>query len=336
MKKVTVLAFLLTGALTSNLAFSQPVELRFAAPAPPQSPIVSRGIAEWTKLVTADAGNTLTFRVMAGPTLATFENVYDRVLKGVADIGFGTGSTVAGQFRRSEVATLPFEAEGPVEVAVTLWRSTQRGLTAEDYAAVKPLALFSFPVNLLHTRTVRIRGIGDVKGKKIGGAGKMSGDIIAALGAAPITLAPPEVYQSLSSGLIDGVMIAWTAVDSFKLHEVAKNHYTVPLTSSTAYIVMNKASFERLPPQARTAIDKHSGETFSRRMGNIVESLDNAAKYSVRNMPGHNFDEPTAADLALWKKQIDTVSAAWVKSTPNGAAILSGYREEVKKFRSGR
>lgn len=90
------------------------------------------------------------------------------------------------------------------------------------------------------------------------------------------------------------------------------------------------------PPQSRAAIDKHSGEAFSRRMGNIVESLGNAAKYSVRNLPGHTFDEPSAAELVLWQKQLDPVSAAWVKSTPNGATILSGYREEVKKFRSGR
>ena len=140
---------------------AQSVELRLAAPAAPQSPIVTRGIAEWAKQITADSGNAVTFRIMAGPTLATFENVYDRVLKGVADVGFGTGSTVAGQFRRSEVATLPFEAEGPVEVAVTLWRSTQRGLIADDYSSIKPLALFSFPVNILHTRTAQIHGMAD-------------------------------------------------------------------------------------------------------------------------------------------------------------------------------
>ncbi|MSQ51077.1 MAG: TRAP transporter substrate-binding protein [Betaproteobacteria bacterium] len=329
-------ACLLLCAFTATHARSQSIELRFAAPAPAQSPIVSRGIADWTKLVAADSGNTVTFRVMAGPTLATFENVYDRVLKGVADIGFGTAGTVAGQFRRSEVATLPFEAEGPVEVAVTLWRSAQRGLVAEDYAAVKPLALFSFPNSLFHMRNARIREIADIKGKKIGTGGRMNGDIIAKLGAAPITLAPPEVYMALSSGLIDGVMIAWTAVDSFKLHEVAKNHFTVPLSSTTAYVVMNKASFDRLPPQARAAIEKHSGEAFSRRMGNVVESLDNAAKYSVRNMPGHNFDESPAAELQLWRKQLEAIPAAWVKGTPNGTVILAGYREEVKKFRSGR
>ena len=64
---------------------AQSVELRLAAPAPPQSPIVTRGIAEWAKQITADSGNAVTFHIMAGPTLATFENVYDRVLKGVAE-----------------------------------------------------------------------------------------------------------------------------------------------------------------------------------------------------------------------------------------------------------
>ena len=54
---------------------AQSVELRLAAPAPPQSPIVTRGIAEWAKQVTADSGNAVTFRIMAGPTLAPFENV---------------------------------------------------------------------------------------------------------------------------------------------------------------------------------------------------------------------------------------------------------------------
>ena len=330
------LLLLALGALATAPAGAQPVELRFASPAPPQSPINSRGIAEWVKDVTAASGNTISIRVMAGPALASFENVYDRVLKGVADIGFGTGSTVAGQFRRSEVATLPFESEGPIEVAVTLWRATERGLVAEDYAAIKPLALFSFPPSLLHTRSKPIKILTDLKGMKIGGAGRMNGDIAASLGAAPITLAPPEVYQSLSSGLIDGVMIAWTAVDSFKLHEVTKHHFNVPLSSSTAYIIINKRSYERLPPQARAAIDKYSGETFSRRMGNVVETLDNVAKYQVRNLAGHSFEEASPEERARWRKQLDTISAAWVKATPNGAAILAGYREEVKKFRSGR
>ena len=124
MIRALVLLVFALHALAAAPAAAQPVELRFASPAPPQSPINSRGIAEWIKEVNSASGNTVSFRLMAGPTLASFENVYDRVLKGVADIGFGTGSTVAGQFRRSEVATLPFESEGPIEVAVTLWRAT--------------------------------------------------------------------------------------------------------------------------------------------------------------------------------------------------------------------
>ena len=43
------------------------------------------------------------------------------MLKGVADIGFGTSGTVGGQFRKTEVSTLPFETDNVRENAVALW-----------------------------------------------------------------------------------------------------------------------------------------------------------------------------------------------------------------------
>src|SRR6185503_19563042 len=78
----------------------QPTELRFASPAPPVS-LVTQGFAAWAKEVEAASGGTISVRVMAGPSLATFENVYDRVLKGVADLGWGTSNDVGGQFKKT-------------------------------------------------------------------------------------------------------------------------------------------------------------------------------------------------------------------------------------------
>ena len=321
--------------LVSTAAAQQPVELRFASPAPPPSPINTRGLDGWIKDVTAASDGTVTFRLMAGPTLASFENVYDRVLKGVADIGFGTSGTVGGQFKKTEVATLPFETESVRETSVALWRTLQRGLIADEYAEVKTLALFSFPHNLIHTRNAKLRSMTDIKGLKIGVAGKLNADMIAQLGGAPISVTPADLYQSLSSGLVDGTIMAWTAVDSFKLHEVAKNHLVVAVSSAPAYVVMNKRSYDRLPPQAKAAVDKYSGEAFSRRMAEVVQTLDDAAREKIRNVPGQSFETLSTEEQARVHKQLDSISADWVKSTPNGTAILAGFREEVKKLRAG-
>jgi TRAP-type C4-dicarboxylate transport system substrate-binding protein len=329
-------ATLFACALWSPLSWSQAIELRMASPAPPQSAINTRGLEEWIKDVTAASGGTISIRLMMGPTLATFENAYDRTLKGIADLAFGTSGSVGGQFPRTEVNALPFETENPREAALALWRTYERGLFADEYSQVRTLALFSFPNNLIHTRSVKVRSLADLKGLKLITGGKLGSDIIAALGAAPVTLTPSEYYPSLSSGLAEGTMTAWTAVDTFKVYEVAKIHFTAPLAGGApAYVIMNKRSYDRLPPQAKAAIDKYSGEVLSRRMGNVVQALDDSAKDKIRGLPGQTFETITPEEQARWKTRLDVISAEWVKNTPNGAAILSGFREEVKKVRAG-
>ena len=329
-------ALLFACACWSPLSWSQAIELRMASPAPPQSPINTRGLQEWIKDVTAASGGTISIRLMTGPTLASFENAYDRTVRGIANLAFGTSGTVGGQFPRTEVASLPFETENPRETALALWRTYERGLLTAEYSEVKTLALFSFPHNLIHTRNVKLKSLADVKGIKLITGGKLSADVVAALGAAPVALAPSEYYQSLASGLAEGTMTAWTAVDSFKLYEVVKNHFQASLTSAPAYIIMNKRSYDQLPPQAKAAIDKFSGEALSRRMGDVVQGLDDFARERVKGIPGQTFETMTPEEQARWKTQLGSISADWVKATPNGTAILAAFREEVARIRAGK
>src|SRR4051812_12135138 len=202
---------------TSAIAQTQPIELRFAFPAPPTSFFNTQSFTPWAKDVEAASNGTLTIRIVPGLVLATQENVYDRVLKGIADIGFGIQGAVPGQFDRTSVVGLPFEFESPKDSAPAMWRLHQSGLIAEDYKDVKPLALFTFGHSAIHTSKVRVRSLADLKGLKLRAGSRMQSDIVAALGAAPVTLTPPDVFQSISSGLIDGTAIQWTAVLTFKL-----------------------------------------------------------------------------------------------------------------------
>ena len=313
----------------------QPVELRLAFPAPGVSPLNAQGFTPWAKDIEAASGGTLAIRVIGGTTLATFETVWDRVIKGVADMGFGVSASVGGQFPKTEVAALPFELDNPREGSLALWRLYQRGLIAEEYNDVKLLGLFTFGHAAIHTRNARIKSLTDLKGLKLRAGGKLEGDMIAALGGAPITINPADIYQSISNGLIDGAVVQWTAMNSFKIYEVAKNHLRAPLGSSTAFIAMNKRSYDKLPAQAKAAIDKYSYEALSRRMGDVVNKMDDFAQENVAKQPGQVIETIPKEEAARWQKQLQAISDGWVKSTPNGAAILSGFREEIKKARAG-
>jgi len=321
--------------LCSAQAFSQtPVELRFAFPAPPNSPLNTQGYAEWAKDVTAASGGTLTIRIMAGPAFSTFDNVYDRILKGVADMGFGVSDSIGGQFVKTSVANLPFEFEDPKHASIALWRMVDNGLIADEFKDVKPLAVWVFGHAAIHTKSARIKSLADVRGLKLRAGGKMEGDIITALGASPVTLSPTEIYQSISSGLIEGAVVQWTATMNFKIYEVAKYHLKAPLNSSTSFVVMNRQSYEKLPAQAKAAIDKYSGEHFARRMGELVSKMDADAQETAQKTPGQVIETVSAAEAAVWKKQLEGVVASWVKTTPNGTAVLAGWRNEMRKARA--
>jgi TRAP-type C4-dicarboxylate transport system substrate-binding protein len=330
-------AALLAALVLAAPAFAQqPVELRLAFPAPGVSPLNSQGFTPWAKDIEAASGGTIAIRVIGGTTLATFETVWDRVAKGVADIGFGVSASVGGQFPKTEVAALPFELDNPREGSLALWRLYQRGLIAEEYNDVKLLGLFTFGHAAIHTRTAKIKSLSDLKGLKLRAGGRLEGDMIAALGGAPITINPADIYQSISNGLIDGAVVQWTAMNSFKIYEVAKNHLRAPLGSSTAFIAMNKRSYDKLPPQAKAAIDKHSYEPLARRMGDVVHKMDDFAQANVAKQPGQVIETIPAEEAARWRKQLQAISEGWVKSTPNGAAILAGFREEIKRARDGK
>src|SRR5262245_15367371 len=113
MRKILLAAL----AALSTCAAAQPVELRFAFPAPPTSYLYTAIFAPWAKEIEAASNGTVTVRIIPGTTLATFDNVYDRVLKGVADAAFGLTAPIGGQFSKTSVAGLPFTFESPRESA---------------------------------------------------------------------------------------------------------------------------------------------------------------------------------------------------------------------------
>ena len=98
---------------------------------------------------------------------------------------------------------------------------------------------------------------------------------------------------------------------------------------------MNKAYWDRLPPAAKAALDKYSGKTLSRRTGNAIAEFDSSAQERFRKETGQNYDSADPEEKARWQKQLQGINDAWVKTTPNGAAVLAAFRSALKKVAAG-
>jgi TRAP-type C4-dicarboxylate transport system substrate-binding protein len=312
-----------------------PIVLRFGFPAPPQSKVNVWGVTPWIQDVQKEVPGMLDIKVFPGTQLATTANTYDRVVTGVADLMFGIFGPLAGKFTQVTVGALPFEARNNAETAKAYWALYKKGMFDSELKEVKTLALFTFPSAGFHTNTP-IATAADLSGLKIAVSDRSLSHLITALGAVPITMGPPDFYQSMQRGLVGGIAVGWSAADTFKLYEVSKYHVDTSSGLFAAFMFMNKGSFAKLPAKAQGAIEKHSGEPFFRRMGKVTDDMDVAGREKVRAMPGQVLSKIDAAEEARWKEKAAPIVQAWVKETPNGAAILAAFREEIKKARAGK
>jgi TRAP-type C4-dicarboxylate transport system substrate-binding protein len=329
--KLLVAAALL--ATTVAPARAEPVQLKFAYPGPPQAKTYSQGVLPWLEQVNKESGGTIEIKPFVGMTVATPTNVVDRVLNGVVDFGFGLNGLYPQQFPRSMVAMLPFETRNGNESAVAMWNLYSKGVIAEEYANLKPLAFSTFSNISFHSRKP-VAQISDFKGLRVSTDSRIMGGIIERLGAAPVTMAPTEIYQALQRGTVDAAGIGWPGILPFKLNEVVSYHLDAPVCAGGLFNIMNKDSYAKLPEKGRATIDRLGGLNFSQVMGRAVEAMNSDGLAYTRSLPNQTISTLSAAAEQEWRRLVRPVTDEWVKSTPDGARILAAYRAEIQAIRT--
>ena len=329
------LAFALAAALLAASALAQtaadPIILRLAYPAAPSPPLTD-GIKPFSEQVEKDTGGAVKIVITIGPGLGNLGNIYPRTAQGVVDFSYGTMGVYGDLFNRTHVSALPFTSEQAHEASVALWRLLQNGLIAEDFHETKPMALFTFGSSVFHT-TRPIRSAADLNGVKMGAPSKSTADAIVIFGGAPITISPPEYYQSVSRNLVLGVPVSWSGAIAFKLFEIAKYHLETPFGLAPGYFVMNKEAYAKLPANARASIDRHSGLGLSAKIGRAGDDMDAANRDKIKAMPGHEIYSLAPAERERWRTMLAPITESWIRATPNGAAILEGFQAEIERVR---
>ena len=326
MRRLALAAFV--AALLPVAAFAdEPASVKFAFPAPPGSWANRLGIGPWIEEVQKASGGALEVKFFPGPALGTFRNIYDRVIAGVADMAFGTFGELTGQFEKTSVTQLPANSKEYIPTSIALWRMYAKGIIADEYQKVKPLALFTFPGDGLHSAKP-ILTAADMKGLKVAVSSRIQSEAYTAAGAAPVTMIPSELYTAVSRGLVDAASIGWPAVYTFKLNEVTKNHLAVATGISPGYVFANKDAIAKLPEKARVAVESLSGEAFAKRMGTASRDADMETRERLKK-DGHILNEMTPAEAEHWNKLLAFITEAWVKATPDGAHVLKAYQDET-------
>ncbi len=155
-----------------------------------------------------------------GGTLTSPPRAFDGVLKDVSDMAMIGLHFTRGRFPVMEAIDLPLGFPSG-------WVSTH--VINDFYSQYKPkelddvhtLYFHACGPNVIWTSKVPVNRLGDLKGLQIRGTGRIA-DSVKALGAIPVPIEMADAYDSLSRGVIDGIMIPLEAVKGWSFGEAVK------------------------------------------------------------------------------------------------------------------
>lgn len=142
----------------------------------------------------------------------------------------------------------------------------------------------------------------DAKGLKIRiNSSKVNQAIVKSIGAIPQTMAFSEVYQALQTGVVDGADGNLANLYTQKQYEVQKHVTLTRHTYSGYVVVMNKAFWEKLPDDIKTAV-KGAIEDSTAYNDKVAEEDEAKAVAAMKASGKTTIYTPTAAEKALWVK----------------------------------
>lgn len=322
--------FSLLGALSLVAAPPADAEIRlvFAAAQSERDQMSLEIFTDWVERINADGTGVVQIDFRPGMALANPGNFYDRVSDGVVDISWGILTQVAGKFPRMTVLELPFLTRDTTiatgePFSLGLWDLYSSGMLDAEFDEVVPLFMTTFPQSALHLRA-ELASLDDLDGTKVIAGGGTYANTLTAIGGVPLSLALHETYEAIQRGTADGRLMAWSGVPPFRLNEVTSYHLEAPLGTAPGAVIINRAAWEGLTPEARAIIERHSGEDMVRRLSNFVIDQTNAIRTGLL-AEGHTITPLPAEQIADWMQRTAPARTDWVDETPDGAAVLERF-----------
>ncbi|MGD9975331.1 MAG: TRAP transporter substrate-binding protein [Desulfatirhabdiaceae bacterium] len=313
-------------------AHSETIELGYANFFPPMH---DQGkLAEsWAKEIETRTSGKVKITYYGGGALLNGPQIYDGILKGMADIGMSVFGYSRGVFPVMEVIDLP-NAYPDGKIATRVINDFYQKFKPAELSKVKVLYLHAHGPGILHSKK-EVNKLEDLKGLKIRSYG-FNADMVTALGAVPVALPMGGVYEALQKGVADATFVGSEALKGWKQAEVIKfsvGCYAIGY-SAGQYVVMNLDRWKSLPKDVQDVFEQVSTEWIPKHGAAWDQSDKEGLEYSLSL--GNKFIQLSPEENARWADAVRPVTDNYIgamnkKSLP-GKEYVDFVREQVKKY----
>jgi TRAP-type C4-dicarboxylate transport system substrate-binding protein len=149
----------------------------------------------------------------------------------------------------------------------------------------------------------------------------------------------PQVPESLSRGVVDGVVIPWEVSRPLRVHELTDSHTSFAgdrgFYTSVFLFGMNKDVYESLPDDLRKVIDDNSGMALAEKIGKVWDEAEEPGRQAAEEL-GDAFYVIEGDELERWKEASQPVIEAWIEqmdaSGQDGAALVEEARSLIEQY----
>ena len=278
----------------------------------------------------AATGGATTIRVYPGGELGKGPvKQYDRVIDGVADIVYALPGYTAAQFKKTLLVELPGIVDRGTNKTEVVWENV--GMLDKEFRRTKLLGLWTASEAVLLMAEKPVRSMSDLKGLKIRVPSKNTGRVVEAWGATAVSMPITQVYTSMETGVVDGVLVDTSVLSSFKLGEVTK-HITrgMNATHSMFMLVMNRDSWGDLDAATQQKLADLTGAAMSE--GGRV-TMTNASTKALKRWTdaGGQVIDLSSSAAAEFNAATDALSAQVIAELDSEGKDASSWATALRK-----
>lgn len=326
-------------ALAAGAALAETLTLRVHTFNSPKAIAVSEFLEPWAEEVEAKSDGRVAVQVFPAMQLGGRPaDLYGQARDGVVDAVWTIPGYSPGRFPLTEVFELPYVC-GDAQATSQALTEFHRKWMQDEYADTHPLVFHATAPGHLHTASHPVRSLADLGGLKVRAASQTAAAVIESLGAIPVGMPVPQVYEAVARGVVDGALLPWTIMRPFRLHEVTSHHTEISMGCTSFVLTMNKVRYEGLPEDVQQILTSTTGMALAKRLGRLWQA-DELRGRELAVEREHAILSLEDTEHTLWRAATEPVIDRWVAKVSqlghDGQALLADAKRLVADYTAAR
>jgi len=311
---------------SSAAAADAPILLRFSSYFPPthQFGVVNQWVGDE---IAKRTNGRVSVKMYHSASLHAPKKGFEAIRGGITDITPAHPVYDPTGFSLGFGGELPFKFPNAM-VAVRVMEELYPEFLKKEYEATgSMLAYWAMTDNYVIIGSRRpVKTLEDVKGMKIRSAGGLNAEVIKAIGAVPVMMPTPEIYEALERGVLDACYISAASAISYHLYEVGKHAMIMPISMTDVPVGMSPKSFKKLPADIQDIVYR----IFREGGMNVAEAYENTTQKGLQQwvkMGGYLTQLNDEKEIGKFRERLRNVDDKWIAD-----CVKVGKGEEAKEM----